>query len=252
MPVMDEFKEERAAVKNGTPRQKIAYFFDYYKWYVVFGVVAVIFAGTLIYQIATGKDTAFYAMLINASPFSFPEEGESVDAFAAYTDTDTGKYDIIYDTSVQLGTGTDYYAAQQILVHVSAADVDVMVSDYASLLQYAYMGDFYDLRDFLSAEQLEKYRDFFYYIDGAVMEELEAARKDYDHEYEPVYGDPMHPENMQDPIPAGIFLQAECPLLQDYVFPGDDPAVSVLINTTHPEMASQFLDFLMGQHTPEQ
>ena len=29
MPVMDEFKEERAAMKNGTPKEKLAYFFDY-------------------------------------------------------------------------------------------------------------------------------------------------------------------------------------------------------------------------------
>lgn len=245
MPVMDEFKEERAAMKNGTPKQKLAYFFDYYKWHVVFGVVAIIFVATFLYQMVTKKDTAFYAMLINASAYNYPEEKENINAFAAYTGTDTEKYNIIYDTSVQLGTGTDYYAAQQILVHVSAAEIDVMVSGNASLLQYAYMGDFCDLREFLSTEQQEKYRDFFYYIDGTVMEEIEAARKDYDHEYVPDYGDPMHPETMQEPIPVGLFLPADCSLLQDYLFSGDNPAVSVLINTKHPEMASRFIDFLM-------
>ena len=29
MPVMDEFKEEREALKHGTPKQKLAYFWDY-------------------------------------------------------------------------------------------------------------------------------------------------------------------------------------------------------------------------------
>lgn len=245
MPVMDEFKEERSAIKNGTPKQKLAYFFDYYKWYVVFGVIAIIFAGTFIYHAATNKDTAFYAMLFNASAYDYSAETENTDAFAAYAGIDTGKYNIIYDTSVRFGTGSDYYAAQQILVHVSAAEVDVMVSDNASLLQYAYIGDFYDLRDFLNPEQLEMYKDSFYYIDGTVMEEIEAARKDYEHEYVAVYGDPRHPENMQDPIPVGIYLRAECPLLQDYLFSGDNPAVSVLINTKHPETASRFIDFLM-------
>lgn len=221
MPVMDEFKEERAALKNGTPKQKIAYFFDYYKWYVVFGIAAVIFAATFIYQVASRKDTAFYAMLLNASPYDYSAEEENPAAFAAYTNTDTGKYNIIYDTSVQLGsdTGTDYYAAQQIMVHISAAEVDVMAADTDYLLQYAYMRDFYDLRDFLSAEQLDKYKDSFYYIDGTVAEEMEAARKDYDHEYVPVYGDPLHPEDMQNPIPVGLFLPEGCPLLQDYLFP---------------------------------
>lgn len=245
MPVMDEFKEERAAMKNGTPKQKIAYFFDYYKWYVVFGVVAVIFAATFIYQIATNKDTAFYAMLLNASAYDYSTETESADAFAAYAGIETEKYNIIYDPLPQSGTSDDYYTAQQILIHVSAAEVDVMVSDNASLLQYAYLGDFYDLQDFLNAEQLERYRDFFYYIDGSILEEIEAARKDYDHDYVPVYADPLHPENMQTPIPVGLILPTECPLLQDYLFPGDNPAVSVLINTKHPETASKFIDFLM-------
>lgn len=247
MPVMDEFKEERAAMKNGTPKQKIAYFFDYYKWYVVIGVAVVIFATNFIYHLVTKKDTVFYAMLFNAVPHNYSEEAENTEAFAAYAGIDTDKYDVLYDTSVQFGTEarSDYYAAQQIMVHVSAADVDVMISDPSSLLQYAYIGDFYDLRDFLSAEQLVKYRDSFYYIDGAVMEEIEAARKDYVNEYTIVYGDPSHPENMQDPIPVGLYLRADCPLLQDYIISGDNPAVSVLINTKHPETASLFIDFLM-------
>lgn len=247
MPVMDEFKEERAALKNGTPKQKLAYFFDYYKWYVVFGILAAIFAGSLIHQIATQKDTAFYVMLINAVPNSYPEEPENASAFAAYTGTDTKKSEIIYDTSVQIESdgGIDYYSAQQIMVHVTAADLDVMAADTAYLLQYAYLGDFYDLRDFLTEEQLEKYKDFFYYIDGTVMEEIEAARKDYNSEYEAVYGDPGHPENMQDPIPVGIFLKEDCSLLQDYSFQCSNPAVSVLINTKRPEIASGFIDFLM-------
>ncbi|MCM1056568.1 MAG: hypothetical protein NC517_03040 [Firmicutes bacterium] len=247
MPVMDEFKEERAAIKNGTPKQRIAYFFDYYKWYVIFGAAAILFAATFIYQMATNRDTAFYAMLLNAFPRDYSTEGANTAAFAAYSGIDTKEYSIIYDTSVQFGSevSTDYYAAQQIMVHVSAGEVDVMAGGADHLLQYAYMGDFYDLRNLLSPEQLDKYRDSFYYIDGAVAEEIEAARKDYDSEYVPVYGDPMHPEDMQEPVPAGLFLPEDCPLLQDYLFQGASPVVSVLINTKHPETASAFIDFLM-------
>lgn len=245
MPVMDEFKEERDAVKHGTPKQKLAYFLDYYKWYVIGGVIALICVASLISQIASHKDTAFYAMLLGAAPYSYPEEPESPLDFAAYIGADTEKSEVIYDTSVQLGTGSDYYAAQQILVRVSAAEVDVMASDVSLLLQYAYLGDFYDLRELLTKEQLEKYRNSFYYIDGAVLAEAEAARKDYEHEYVPDYGDPLHPEDMEDPIPAGILLKEDCSLLQDYSFPGDIPAVSVLINAPHADIAPGFIDYLM-------
>ena len=42
MAVMDEFKEEREALKNGTPRQKLAYFWYYYKWHVIIALVVII------------------------------------------------------------------------------------------------------------------------------------------------------------------------------------------------------------------
>ena len=42
MAVMDEFKEEREALKNGTPKQKLAYFWYYYKWHVIISLVVII------------------------------------------------------------------------------------------------------------------------------------------------------------------------------------------------------------------
>ena len=51
MPVMDEFKEERESLKNGTPKQKLTYFWDYYKWHVIVAIVAIIVVVTFIQQI---------------------------------------------------------------------------------------------------------------------------------------------------------------------------------------------------------
>ena len=41
MAVMDEFKEEREALKRGTPKQKLAYFWYYYKWHVIISVIII-------------------------------------------------------------------------------------------------------------------------------------------------------------------------------------------------------------------
>ena len=35
MPVMDEFREEREAIKNAGWDYKLKYFWDYYKWFVI-------------------------------------------------------------------------------------------------------------------------------------------------------------------------------------------------------------------------
>ena len=43
MPVMDEFREERETIKNGTFKQKWQYFCDYYKWHVIIGAFVLIY-----------------------------------------------------------------------------------------------------------------------------------------------------------------------------------------------------------------
>ncbi len=248
MPVMDEFKKEREAMKNGTPKEKLSYFWDYYKWHVIVGSIVVILAISLIHQMATRKETAFYACLLNASEKEYTEDKTKyTGAFAEYAGIDTDTCDILYDSSIRTGTGSalDYESSQKLMVYIASAEIDVMVSDFESLRNYAYQGNFLDLRDFLSEEQLKKYQDSIYYIDGAVMRELETASETFDYEYVPSYGDPRRPENMEEPIPAGIFLKEDCPLLQDYSFRGQDVTVSALINTKRPELASAFIDFLM-------
>ena len=167
MPVMDEFKEEREALKHGTPKQKLAYFCDYYKWYVIGGAAAVAFIVSMIYQMVTRKETAFYALMLNGTEYNFMEDTSgNTAAFAEYAGIDEDKYQILYDTSVQIGTeaGDDYDSSQKLMVYIAAGELDVMVSDADSLTKYAYRENFKDLRDFLSEEQLEKYQDSFYKI----------------------------------------------------------------------------------------
>ena len=47
MPLMDEFKEERASIKNAPFKKKLRYFWDYYKWHVIITVAAVVIAAVL-------------------------------------------------------------------------------------------------------------------------------------------------------------------------------------------------------------
>ncbi|MCX4304664.1 MAG: hypothetical protein OSJ69_02550 [Acetatifactor sp.] len=246
MPVMDEFKKEREAMKNGTPKQKLAYFWDYYKWHVIIGVIVLVTAVSFIYQAVTRKSVALYALLLNAAEYNFMEDNsKNTAAFAEYAGIDENKFDIMYDTSVQLGTVDDYTSAQKLMVYIAAAELDVMVSDSDSLTKYAYQGNFHDLRQILTEEQLSAYQDFFYYIDGAVVDEISAASKDGNYDFVPEYADPRRPEDMENPVPAGLFLQENSPLLQDYSFRNDQVVVSVLINTERPEQALNFVDFLM-------
>lgn len=248
MPLMDEFKEEREALKHGTPKQKLRYFWDYYKWHTLAVIAAIFVLIFTIRGIVTRKDTAFYACFLNLTRYDYTmDEAESVNAFAEFAGIDTGKYGIIFDTSVQIGMGTatDSESSQKLLAYLFAAEIDVMASDLDSILIYAYQGDFYDMRDVLSEEQLTAYQDAFYYIDGTVLAEIKAARESNDLSYSPVYPDPLLPDQMKDPIPAGIVLRDDNPLAKDYYFNEKKGAVSVMINTKRPEPALKFIDFVM-------
>lgn len=246
MPVMDEFKEERAAMKKGTPRQKLAYFWDYYKWHFIGGCALILAVISFVYQAATRKETALYVLLLNGlMQDRLAEESEATAAFAEYAGIDETEYEIIYDTSLQFGTDNDYAAAQKLMVSVAAQELDVVVSDADSLTTYAYQEYFYDLRNFLSPEQLALCQDSFYYMDAALVPKIDAAIEEGRFDYTPEYGDPRHPEDMQDPIPVGIYLAEDSPLLAQYAFRDSDPAVCVLTNTTRPEQAAQFVAFLM-------
>ena len=90
MAVMDEFKEERQALKNGTPKEKISYFFYYYKWHVLIAVFAVILIVSFIVQLTRNKEDALYVCMLNTLTkssdgyLSYSESDVYPDAFAEY------------------------------------------------------------------------------------------------------------------------------------------------------------------------
>ena len=122
MPVMDEFREEREALKHGTPKQKFRYFLDYYKWHVVAAVAIIVFAASMIYNMATRKEMAFSVSLVNA--FDIGTGEEQLASFAEYAGIDTEEFDVMADSSMQIDyTSTDQNTAaslQKLMVLVAA------------------------------------------------------------------------------------------------------------------------------------
>lgn len=249
MPVMDEFREEREALKHGTPKEKFSYFMDYYKWHVIIAVCAIIVVSVLVNQILSRKDTAFYVALINGVD-TLSTESED-DPFSQYSGVDTGKLTVVYDTSMLIDFNSmsdlSIESAQKFVVFLSAAEMDVVISGEDIIRKYAHNKTFYDLTKFLTEEQFEEYKPYFYYMDYAVVEQLDTALGEFDYEFVPEYPDPRHPENMEQPVPVGIYV-TDCPNLTDrFTFANSDSGLilSVVSNTARPEMASKYIDFLM-------
>nr|WP_300776829.1 hypothetical protein [uncultured Acetatifactor sp.] len=249
MPVMDEFREEREALKHGTLKQKFRYFLDYYKWYVVAAVAIVGFAASMIYNMVTRKDMAFSVSLINA--FDIGSGDEYLASFAEYAGIDTEEFDIMADSSMQI----DYTSAnqntaasiQKLMVLVAAGEIDALLSDEAVIEQYAYSETFYDLRDVLTAEQLDAYGPYLFYMDQAVADAVSEAQMDpnYESTAMPERPDPRKPEAMEQPVPVGICLGEAQTLNETYVFLSGEGILAVPATSPHLETVSQYVDFLL-------
>ena len=167
MAVMDEFKEEREALKNGTPKQKLAYFWYYYKWHVIIAVVVIAMAGSFIYQLMNRKDPAFYTVLLNASLLDqmSSEQPEFITDFAEKEGIDLNTSDITFDTSIRIVEDsmdeTSVTSSQKLMVYVAANELDSMITDFSSFQKYANSSTFHDLRDILTDEQIQALEPYF-------------------------------------------------------------------------------------------
>lgn len=247
MPVMDEFKEEREALKNAPLKKKISYFFYYYKWHVIAVIAVIFFMISLGYQMLTRKDTAFYAALVNAIELTSAEE--YIGNFGEYAGIDLEKFDIVLDATMRINLeGIDpvtLSSSQKLMANIAAKNVDVMIADAAVMENHANNDTFLDLRDFLSEEQFSRYQSRLYYIDQAVVDEKNARYNDLDNTYVPQYPDPRKPETMQEPIPVGIYLHDASNLRNYYYYAQGDVIVGVVGNTERSETTSMFLDYIL-------
>ncbi|RAZ94769.1 hypothetical protein DK853_33460, partial [Klebsiella oxytoca] len=84
---------------------------------------------------------------------------------------------------VNSGSPDEVASAQKLMVYIAAAELDVIVTNPSSLERYAYQDDFMDLRELLTPEQFDRYEPFFYYVDGEIIKEFEAASEALDTDY---------------------------------------------------------------------
>lgn len=247
---MDEFKEERAALKHGTLKEKLSYFFEYYKGHVVVAILVVAAVVSLVHHFATRRDTAFYIALLNSADTTSEELADR--SFVEYSGIDPDHSEIIYDTSMLIEFNSmnkeSYSSAEKFILLLTTSQLDAVVADPGVIRSYSHNKVFYDLSDFLTAEQIAKYEPYFYYVDYAVIDAVNAAQDAHDTEFVPQYPDPRRPETMEQPVPVGIYV-TDCSALTDrFRFYSSDPelVLSVTMKTTRPEITSKYIDYLMA------
>lgn len=252
MALMDEFKQERESVRRRTSKQKLIYFWDYYKWHTIIILVVIAFFSTLIYRAVTEPDMTLNGILLN----TFSESTENptttlVDDFMENQNLDASNCEVTLNTSLfyTVNSETDiqmsnYEAIQVLLSQSSTGELDFITGDERALTDLAYKEYLADLTEVLTPEQLALYEPYLLYVDWSVVEEIELAGKNNEDSSKIELPDSRNPEAMKEPIPVLIDISHAEKLTEVYNYPFET-LVFGIVNTENKDMTLKFLDYIL-------
>ncbi len=260
--VRDEIKEQRQKTRTMSLKGKLEYFWDYYKFHTLAGAAVLLLSAMLIHDIRNNNDYGFYAVMLNSSRLS----GQSMEeTFTEYADINAEHYKCLIDTSSALSSRTysqyDLATAQKLTALVQTGTLDAVVMDSEIFEDYALLEMFVDLRTLLDETELSEYQDVLYYIDYA---QAAQARKDTglaDETQSPASTPApvslkelqaeaklhCHPEDMEQPVPVGIFM-ADSPFIsQTNSYPGSIPVFGIVTSSKRTDVSKKYLKFLWDE-----
>ena len=250
-----------------TPKETLAYFWDYYKVHTIAAIAVIAFVIAFISSYRSNKLIAFYAVLLNANTLDDNATTAAAwnEGFMEYAGIDPEAWQVNIDTSITLSAdgGNQYEVAnrQKMMAMMHAGDIHAIVADTETFEGYARLDYFYDLSSTFSEEELAPYADLLYYTDGAAfdaetgdtLEEMEAAQ-------EAIYNmtiDHSDPSSMEKPVAVGIRIPQTGNRLgdagyYDYIFENDytfqgypsEVVIGIPLSVENPKLTLQFLDYL--------
>ena len=249
MAKMDEFKAERAAIKDKPFKERLAYYIEYYGARTLLIAICVIGLVTVIIKNITAKDVVLYAAMYNT--MDLKKDGAYAESFKEYAQINPKQQDVIIDETMYIDlVHWDEYTNSSIektMLFITSQELDVMISQEFVIEYFAYFDLLMDVREFLTPEQLEKYKDSLYYIDRHMLENEQEPEDSLYLEYKHDYPDPRKPELMKDPVPVGIYMgdTNELAIRSSYYIDGDAPVFGVVVNSKNAAWANQFFEFVM-------
>ena len=266
--VIEEIREQqKKAFATMTPKEKLAYFWDYYKVHTIAAIAVIAFVIAFISSYRSNKPIAFYAVLLNANTLDDNATTAAAwnEGFMEYAGIDPEAWQVNIDTSITLSAdgGNQYEVAnrQKMMAMMHAGDIHAIVADTETFEGYARLDYFYDLSSTFSEEELAPYADLLYYTDGAAfdaetgdtLEEMEAAQKAISN----MTIDHSDPSSMEKPVAVGIRIPQTGNRLgdagyYDYIFENDytfqgypsEVVIGIPLSVENPELTLQFLDYL--------
>lgn len=230
MGILDETKEQWKKIKDRPLREKVKYFWDYYKVPTIVVITLVFVTIWIAGDMREGmKPTLLNVCWINGE--NLENSQEIMDSFIAYTGNNPEEVHAYLDTSLSYDVTENSMASmtsqQKLLASVAAGNLDIIIADEASTQYFASSGFYQDLRNILSQETLRRYQDSIYYYtfpkDSDTTDGIEKGV----------------------PIPIGIYCQDfHHEQLSTAFHTAGNHVLCVINNTKNQIYIQQFLDFL--------
>lgn len=202
MDVRSAIAAQHKKIKMMTPRQKREYIWDYYKHWIILGVLVAVILVNVIYTAAFTKEKVLYVTLVNATGY----ESDVFDQFLAAAGFDSEDYAVDINAAFKMdptNPGTEDAQTLQVLYALfGTGDLDIFGADEVVFDFFAESGGFEDLRDYLSPEFLAENEDRLYKVTLSSGEEIIAG-------IYPEEGSPfMKAGYYSVPVPLGVVTDA--------------------------------------------
>lgn len=219
-------REELKKLSDLSWKERLEYIWDYYKplMAAVIAVIILISVGTTIYR-NMQIETLLNVIFVNSSNILGDSESMNAD-FVECIGGLKKNQEIVMDTSFSIADdGSQYSMASQtkMTALASVGSIDIMVMDEDVFEHYYEAGNFADLSEILSAEQLEEWADLL--IERKPSEESNDTEK--------------------ETVTAAIDL-SEAPALKKYeLYNGEKLYGGVFAGKEKNELYGEFFEFLL-------
>jgi len=160
-------KSEKEKLKNMPWKKRFGYIWDYYKYYGLAVILAVIFISYIIYTIVKPRtETKLYAVIIN-NTIEDTVWDEYEQKMTEYLELDPETEKVILSSDYYFNGAVDYAASMQqvFLAHLTAAEIDVVIAPLSVFSGYVKEGLFVPLSDQLPTDLYSSLTDKFYLSD---------------------------------------------------------------------------------------
>ena len=164
MGLGNDFRSEREKLKNANTKQKLQFFWDYYKWVVIVGLIVIAVVISFVYPAIESKDVVLSGICLNSYQSSFETSYDVLiqDFLTAQgLDPDDCTMELtagmIYDPDNQDAAEINYQSIQRIGAQITMGGLDVMIGNLGAMQAFADSGSFYELSEVLPQELMERY-----------------------------------------------------------------------------------------------